>query len=540
MSDQNNDASTTAPSATTPLLPRADNSETSPRKTPQKSASASVTETQVVITSVSPAKAERPLSTVSQPKENNASAVVSPAPNPVTNEYRFVHQRIPNKTGKLKFLLPVLLLTFQVLFIVLFAVFGDYATEHKGAKDGHPLFEDLHAITLLGFGFLMTFLKRYGYGSIGFSLLLVAFVLQWALIVRGLVETNFSAHFSVGLRNLALADFTAIAVLVTFGALIGKTTLTQLVVVAVVEVVVQVFNEYINIELLKTYDVGRSVYVHLFGALFGLAASKFLHCGGVRSSKQAPVYHSDLFALIGTLFLFVYYPSFNSILSVTGGGNDLAHMRAVINTIAAISASCVVTFGVSSLAGKGKLSVLHVQHATIAGGIAIGAVADINVYIYVSLIVGSAAGLLATIGYQYIDPFLARVIKLHDTVSVQSLHVLPGLVSALLGAVFAFVSSETSQPDLLRIYPARGADLNRNAATQAGFQLIGLAVTAGVAIVFGGVTGLFLRLPVFEQLSQEVEMFDDEAQWVTPDDYALKLTFAAQPAAAEKKEDTKV
>ena len=76
----------------------------------------------------------------------------------------------------------------------------------------------------------------------------------------------------------------------------------------------------------------------------------------------------------------------------------------------------------------------------------------------------------------------------------------------------------------------------RGAGEQAGFQLAALAVTIGMALVGGAITGLLLRLPVFEQLSEDVEMFDDEAQWVTPDDYALKLTFAAQ----EKKDDTKV
>jgi hypothetical protein len=44
-----------------------------------------------------------------------------------------------------------------------------------------------------------------------------------------------------------------------------------------------------------------------------------------------------------------------------------------------------------------------VQHATIAGGIAIGSVADLNVQMYVALIVGSLAGLLSTVGYHYID-----------------------------------------------------------------------------------------------------------------------------------------
>jgi ammonium transporter Rh len=37
----------------------------------------------------------------------------------------------------------------------------------------------------IGFGFLMTFLKKYGYGSVGFNFLVAAFVLEWALLVRG-------------------------------------------------------------------------------------------------------------------------------------------------------------------------------------------------------------------------------------------------------------------------------------------------------------------------------------------------------------------
>lgn len=65
------------------------------------------------------------------------------------------------------------------------------------------MFVDLHAIAILGFGFIMTFLKRYGYGSVGFNLLLVAFVIQWALIIRGWVGwgklENF--QFSVGIEK---------------------------------------------------------------------------------------------------------------------------------------------------------------------------------------------------------------------------------------------------------------------------------------------------------------------------------------------------
>ena len=65
------------------------------------------------------------------------------------------------------------------------------------------VFSDLHSITLLGFGFLMTFLKRYGYSSVGFNLLLVAFAVQWALILRGWFEWNYdhNATFKIGLSK---------------------------------------------------------------------------------------------------------------------------------------------------------------------------------------------------------------------------------------------------------------------------------------------------------------------------------------------------
>ena len=45
----------------------------------------------------------------------------------------------------------------------------------------------------VGFGFLMTFLKRYGYGAIGFNFLIAAYVLELALLVRGLIHSQFAS-----------------------------------------------------------------------------------------------------------------------------------------------------------------------------------------------------------------------------------------------------------------------------------------------------------------------------------------------------------
>lgn len=37
----------------------------------------------------------------------------------------------------------------------------------------------------VGFGFLMTFLKKYGYGAVGYNFFIAALVTQWGTIVSG-------------------------------------------------------------------------------------------------------------------------------------------------------------------------------------------------------------------------------------------------------------------------------------------------------------------------------------------------------------------
>ena len=50
------------------------------------------------------------------------------------------------------------------------------------------VFQDVHVMIFVGFGFLMTFLRRYGYGSIGFNLLMASFAVQWYTVTSGLFK----------------------------------------------------------------------------------------------------------------------------------------------------------------------------------------------------------------------------------------------------------------------------------------------------------------------------------------------------------------
>ena len=49
---------------------------------------------------------------------------------------------------------------------------------------------------------------------------------------------------------------------------------------------------------------------------------------------------------------------------------------------------------------------LHLQNATLAGGVSIGAVGDMAIGLHGAMFVGVAAGLVSVVGYVFIQPWL--------------------------------------------------------------------------------------------------------------------------------------
>ena len=73
------------------------------------------------------------------------------------------------------------------------------------------------------------------------------------------------------------------------------------------------------LDLLQAVDQGGSMTVHMFGAYFGLTCVFYFKPKRAIEDKWGQGvghYNSYLIAMIGTLFLFIYWPSFNSALSV--------------------------------------------------------------------------------------------------------------------------------------------------------------------------------------------------------------------------------
>lgn len=59
------------------------------------------------------------------------------------------------------------------------------------------VFQDVHVMIFIGFGFLMTFMRRYGYSSVAFNMLVASFAIQWSTITTGVLTFIGQAQESI-------------------------------------------------------------------------------------------------------------------------------------------------------------------------------------------------------------------------------------------------------------------------------------------------------------------------------------------------------
>nr|XP_011755172.1 ammonium transporter Rh type A isoform X2 [Macaca nemestrina] len=405
---------------------------------------------------------------------------------------------------RLKF--PLMAIVLEIAMIVLFALFVEYemdqttpqqlnittSTDMGKFLELYPLFQDVHVMIFVGFGFLMTFLKKYGFSSVGINLLIAALGLQWGTVVQGILHSQ-GQKITIGIKNMINADFSTATVLISFGAVLGKTSPTQMLIMTIIEIAVFAGNEYLVGEIFKASDIGASMTIHAFGAYFGLAVAGILYRSALRRGhkNEESTYYSHLFAMIGTLFLWMFWPSFNSAIAEPGDKQS----RAIVNTYFSLVACVVTAFAFSSLVERrGKLNMVHIQNATLAGGVAVGTCADMAIHPFGSMTLGSIAGAVSVIGYKFLTPLFTTKLRIHDTCGVHNLHGLPGVVGGLAGiAAVALGASNTS----------------------VAMQAAALGSSIGTAVVGGLITGLILKLPFWGQPSDQ-DCYDDSVYWEVP------------------------
>lgn len=105
-------------------------------------------------------------------------------------------------------------------------------------------------------------------------------------------------------------------------------------------------NELVVFQSIGAFDFGGSMTIHTFGAYFGLTVSLILSRRIAPVSKPESDYISNIVAMIGTLFLWLFWPSFNFGAFAT---TPFEQSQIVANTILSLTGSCVSTFIFSAL-----------------------------------------------------------------------------------------------------------------------------------------------------------------------------------------------
>ena len=131
------------------------------------------------------------------------------------------------------------------------------------------------AMLLVGFGFLMVFVQRYGYSATTGTYLVVAVGLPVYFILRSLGWLTTEAVPMHSIKALLLAEFAVASALIATGAVLGRVRLHQYALLALVMVPLYMLNEWLVLDgglgITKGFvDSAGSIIIHAFGAYFGL------------------------------------------------------------------------------------------------------------------------------------------------------------------------------------------------------------------------------------------------------------------------------
>lgn len=360
-----------------------------------------------------------------------------------------------------------------VTVVVLFLCFNSLATaseppaEVNEARLVAQYNYSIHILAMLvvGFGFLMVFVKRYGFGATTGTYLVVATGLPLYMFLRanGMVGHTLKAQ---SVETLMLAEFSVATTLIAMGAVLGRLRVFQYALLTLCLVPLYALNEWAVLDnglgLTKGFqDSAGSIVIHAFGAYFGLAASIALTTEQQRSRPIESDPTSDRFAMLGSMVLWLFWPSFATAIV------PFEQMpQTIVNTILALSGATLATYFLSTYFHKGKTSMVDMANAALAGGVAIGSTCNL-VGPGGAFVIGLLAGTLSVVGFVFIQPALESKIKLIDTCGVHNLHGMPGLLGGFCAIVVV--------PSVV------------------GAQIIGIGLTLIIALVGGAVAGMVIK-----------------------------------------------
>lgn len=360
----------------------------------------------------------------------------------------------------------VVLFALALLFTSTGVSFGDESVNSLVDVQKYNRAIHIMAMLLVGFGFLMVFVKRYGRSALTATFLLVSVAIPLYILINSF---GILGEAQISIDRLILAEFAAAGLLICAGAVLGRLKMAQYIILGLLFIPCYMVNEWILlsggfglIPMGNFADTGGSILIHAFGAIFGFGLIMTMTTKKEFEASIESDEVSDRFSMLGSMVLWLFWPSFCAALV------PVAKVpQTVINVVIALCGATIATY-FTTVALRRKISIADIANAALAGGVAIGSTCDYATP-KAAMIIGLLAGFLSVFGFAVILPFLQAKIKKVDTCGVMYLHGLPGLMGGI-AAMFIMKG------------------LNNIT------QLTGIGITVAIALVTGYIAGKILSL----------------------------------------------
>ena len=382
-----------------------------------------------------------------------------------------------------------------------------YNETEKEISTYYGLFRDINIMAFIGFSMLHTLTHGNAWTSIAFDILSIVISFQISLFFNLIFENAFKESWKSGILNFDTfikAIFNSCAILVSLGAVHGKISHVQYLVLIIIETILSSLNFKLCDVKLKIIDTGGGLYIHTFGALFGLAIYIVLFRSKKKRARLTAYnrsnitnYLSNITCFIGVLFLLNYFPSFNAGLALSDDGR----YRAVINTYFSIIGSTVMTFIVTGFIYNGKFSFEHILFGSFSGGIIISTFCSVCVDHWAAILIGMLCGLICVLLLEYLNKVFAEF-GYYDIYNIIVVHCIPGILGAFISSMV--ISGLDRRVD--NYYNVLLKDMDRDNHAQAGIQVAAIFITCAISFVGGITVGFLIKV---SRCGKIREYFDD-------------------------------
>ena len=382
-----------------------------------------------------------------------------------------------------------------------------YKETEKELSTYYGLFRDINIMAFVGFGMLHTLTQGNTWTSIAFDILSIVLSFQISLFFNLIFENAFKESWNNGVLNFDTfikAIFNSCAILVSLGAVHGKISHIQYLVLIISETILSSLNLKLCDVKLKIIDTGGGLYIHTFGALFGIAIYIVLFRSKKKRARLSAYnranitnYLSNITCFVGVLFILNYLPSFNSGLALSDDGR----YRAAINTYFSIIGSIVMSFIITGFIYNGKFIYEYILFGSFSGGIIISTCCSVCLDHWAALLIGMLCGLICIILFKYLNELFLQL-GYYDIYNIIIVHGIPGILGAFISSMF--ISDLDHRVD--NYYNILLKDMERTNRAQAGIQIAAIFITCAISFVGGITVGFLIKV---SRCGKIKEYFDD-------------------------------